>query len=102
MIQHLLEIIGTRVELAPDRDHHMGVETMQSFEPSIGVGKPLSVELVGTPGVFLPVLPVLNDVVERYLFLAEGLHYIQTFLSGLVALTRLPKTEGPGRHERRF
>ena len=73
---------------------------MQGLEPADRIRKAIGVKRVGPPGVALPVLPVLHDVVERDGAAAVFFNDIETLLRGLVALSRLPKTERPLRHQR--
>ena len=47
-----------------------------------------------------PVLPVLNDSVERHLQLAVFVHHAQQLGSTLITLLALPVTEGPQREHR--
>ena len=96
---HLFGVIGIGIELAPDRDHEMGVQVVDGLDPADGIGKAGGIELVRAPGVCAPVLPVLHDVVEGNLALAELLDHVEELVGGLVPLARLPQAEDPvGQH----
>ena len=77
----------------------MGVQVVDGLDPGDGIGKAGGIELVRAPGVGAPVLPVLHDVVEGDLALAELLDDIKRLVGGLVTLARLPEAEDPvGQH----
>ena len=75
---------------------------MERLDPGIRIGKALGIEFVRTPGIGTPVLPILHDVVEGNLPLAELPDHIERLIGCLVALPRLPQAEDPVRHHGRL
>ena len=99
---HLFGVFRIGIELAPDRDHQMRVGGVDGAGPAFGIGKARGIELMRAPGVRLPILPILHDVVEGNFALAELLDDVERLLRGLIALARLPEPEGPVGRYRSF
>ena len=77
----------------------MRVLGVDGVDPGDGVGKTGGIELVRAPCVGAPVLPVLHDVVEGDLALAELLDDVERLVGRFVSLARLPEAEDPvGEH----
>ena len=93
---------GICVELGPYADHDFGVQGMYGVYHSFRVGETLQVEFVASPGIFRPVVPVDDDVVERNSATAELAEYIQQFAAGIVFFAALPESHRPFGHDLRF
>ena len=78
----------------------MGILAVGGIHHSTAVGKVLRKEVHGVPQVVAaPILPVLDDAVERHVQLAVFVHHVEQFAAALVAFLRLPVAEGPkGEH----
>ena len=79
----------------------MGMESVYLLHHALGVREGGIQELDGVPvGVVAPVLPVLDDAVQRNLQLAVTAHDGDQFLSRGIALPRLQEAEVPKRIHR--
>ena len=95
------ELLGHGSEAGPDADHEVGMLLVYVLNHLLTVGKILRQEVHRVPQVVrAPVLPVLDDTVERHLqrtiLIDDGLR----FLSRLIALLRLPEAVRPQREHR--
>ncbi len=94
-------LLCLRTEACPDAYHEMGMLTVYLVNHLLSVKEVLVDELHGIPRVVgTPVLPVLNDAVERYLALAVAVYNVEQLLGRLVAFLRLPVAVGPQREHR--
>src|SRR6266545_3474586 len=66
--------------------------------PALRIRKTRGIKLVRTPLVFLPVKPVLHNVIKRNAAGAEAFQNVQTLLLRFVPLAALPHAKGPERH----
>ena len=73
----------------------MRVQSMKRVDPGCGIREARGIELVRTPRIDRPVLPVLHDVVEGNLPPPELPDHIQRLPGGFIALPRLPQAKGP-------
>ena len=83
------------VELRPYADHEAAAHLVHIVEHLLRIGIARGLEGVVAPRVELPVVPVLHDVVDRNLTLAELSQRLLDFSLRLVALAALPETEHP-------
>ena len=97
---HLVEVSGAGVEFRPYGNHETGSEGVYAVHHPLRVGIALRVEFVAAPGVVLPVLPVLDNVVKGYMAAAEALQHGKQLLLGSIALAGLPVAHHPLRHYR--
>ena len=88
-------MVRVRVELGPDADHEAAVHRVDVVQHLFRIRIAGRVELVAPPLVRQPVLPVLDDVVDRNLPLAELRERAHEFLLRGIALPALPEAEGP-------
>src|SRR5690606_11974426 len=95
-------VSSVRIELRPYRDHYACVEFMHPLDHSTRIGEVLIVEIVASPGVFRPVEPVQDDVVDRYPALAILFEDAYQFLLRGIALAALPESERPLRQQGRL
>jgi hypothetical protein len=75
---------------------------MQLFEHFFRPGIVVLVKLHRVPAVLSPVLPVLNQGINRDLSLAKLRCSVEDFLLAVVTLSTLPMTVGPFREQRCF
>ena len=68
---------------------------MYRVEHRLRIGIARGLKLVRAPLVLLPVVPVLHDVVTRYLALTELCQVLLYLTRGLIALTTLPEAQHP-------
>ncbi len=90
-----LVVLGGVVELGPYGDHEPAVHAVYTVEHCLWVGIAGSFEVVTTPRVDGPVVPVLYDVVHWDMEVAELLEVALDVLAALITLTALPETEHP-------
>ena len=97
---HFLERLGLRTERCPDADAHVGVLLVHLVDHILSAVKVGVEELHRVPVVVAaPVLPVLNDTVERNLQVTIFVHHLEQFLLRLVTLAALMETISPeGQH----
>src|ERR1019366_2871273 len=95
-------MFGAAIKFTPDADHQMRMAVVDGFDPTDGVGETHGIKSMAPPLIQAPVLPVLNDVVERNPALAEAVHHIKARLLGFVSLPALPEPECPLRDHHRL
>ena len=71
LLVYLLVVGSIAVELRPDGNHETTTHGMYRVEHRLRIGIASGLKLVRAPLVLLPVVPVLHDVVTRYLALTE-------------------------------
>ena len=87
---------GLWSETGPDADHEVGVLLVHLINHPLAVGVFLSQEIHGVPQVVrAPILPVLDDAIERNLQLTVFIDHTKQFRSTLVAFLALPETVSP-------
>ena len=67
----LLIVVNSVIELRPYGDHETAVHGMNTVEHGLRIRITRSLELMGTPRVERPVVPVLNNVVDGDMTLTE-------------------------------
>ena len=72
---------------------------MNSIDHSLWIRETLAVKLESTPLVIYPIVPVHHDIVDWKVTLAETRQCVKYLSLSLVALTTLPETEKPVRHD---
>ena len=97
-----LEMFGCRIEFRPYGNHHPSVHGVNRIYHCFRIGETCLVELVASPSVFGPVVPVKHDVVNRNPAVAEPFQGTQHFGLRIVFLTALPIPHRPFRHNRRL
>ena len=75
---------------------------MNSIDHSLWIRETLAVKLESTPLVIYPIVPIHNDIVDRKVTLAETSQCVKYLSLSLIALTTLPETEQPVRHDLRL
>ena len=98
----LLEVLRSRVEFRPDGNHHPPVHGVDGIDHRLRIGETRLVELVATPSVLGPVIPVEDDVVDRNLPVAEALERTEHLVLRVVFLAALPVAHSPLGHDRRL
>ena len=93
----LLVVIRIHVELRPYGDHETTVHLMNVIKHCLGSREARSLELMTTPLVFWPIVPVLHDIINRNLTVAELLQCSHNLILCLVTLPALPEAEHPFR-----
>ena len=94
-----LVMVRVGIEFRPDADHEATVHRVYVIEHLLGVGITCLVEFVASPLVVFPVLPVLDDVVDRDVATAQlSQRFHQLLLRG-IALAALPETQHPLGHD---
>ena len=88
------------IELRPNAYHEAAVHLMNVVEHLLRVRIARSLEGVVAPGVEFPVVPVLHDIVNRNMALAELSQSLLNLCLRLVSLAALPETEHPLRINR--
>ena len=89
-----------RTETCPYTDHEVCILAMyfldHSFSTMIGFGQ----EIHGIPKVVAtPILPVLDDTIQRHIVCTVPIHHFEQFLRSLIAFAALPIAECPqGEH----
>ena len=97
----LAELLRLWPEAGPDANHEVGVLCVYVLNHLRTVGKVLREEIHSVPQVVgTPVLPVLDDAVQRHLQLAVLIDDALRLGSTLVAFLRLPETVCPQREHR--
>ena len=99
---HHFELLGLLSEVGPDHEHGVCIQVMDAIEHLFRLGEAGVQELHGVPVVvvFAPVLPVLNDAVERDMELTVFLDDFEELGLRLVAFAALPEPERPERLHR--
>ena len=92
-----------RTETCPDTDHEVCILAMyfldHSFSTMIGFGQ----EVHGIPKVVAtPILPVLDDTIQRHIVGTVPIHHFEQFLRSLIAFAALPIAECPQREHGHF
>ena len=95
VLVEFLVVIGVAVKLRPDGNHKATTLLVHAVEHGLRIGEARRLKLVRAPLVLHPVVPVLHDVVDRNLALAELSECADDFIGGLVALTTLPEAQHP-------
>ena len=79
----------------------MLVHGVELIHHCLGIGVVALVKLHGVPAVLAPVLPVLDQGVNRKVAFAELHSNVQDFLLGMISLPALPESIHPlGKHRR--
>ena len=91
----LLVVVGIHVELRPHADHETSVHLVNAVQHGLGVGIARSLKLMAAPLVLGPVVPVLHNIVDGDVALAELAQRLLNLLRRLVALTALPEAQHP-------
>ena len=95
----LLKALGFGTEGCPDGDAHVGILLVNLVNHLLGAVEVGVEELHGVPVVVAaPVLPVLNDAIERNLQVTILVHHLEQFLLRLVAFAALMETVCPQGH----
>ena len=94
------EQIQTKMKMTVDDmlagvDHEATVHLMHRVEHGLRIKIARSLELMRAPLILGPVVPVLYDIVDRYMTLAELRQRTLDFILRLVTLTTLPETKHP-------
>ena len=98
LLVELAELLCLRTEARPDRDHDMGILLMHSIDHLLSIREGLADEVHGVPSVVAaPILPVLDDTIERNLKATVLVNHLEQLLLRLVAFAALPEAEGPER-----
>ncbi len=95
-----LVIVGIGVELRPHADHQTAVHRVDVVHHLFGIGIARLIEDVAPPLVVFPVLPVLDDVVDRDVAAAEFGERPDHFILRGIALPALPEAQHPFGHHR--
>ena len=66
---------------------------MDVIKHLLGIGITLSIELMASPLVRKPVLPILNDIVDRDIATSHFSESTDDFILGGIALPALPESE---------
>ena len=90
-----LVVIRVAIELRPYRDHEASMHLVNLIKHLLGIGIARSLELVRTPLILRPVVPVLHDIVDRNVALAELSQRAFNFIGSLIALAALPEAQHP-------
>ena len=98
----LLVVVDGIVELRPHADHEAAAHLMDIIEHALRIGEARSLKRMVAPRVQLPVVPVLHDVVDGNLALAELSERRHHLVLRLVALAALPEAHHPLRIDRRL
>ena len=96
----LFVVVGVTIELGPNGDHETSMHGVNAVEHCLGVWIARSLKLVTTPLVLGPVVPVLHDVVDGYMTLAELCEGLLDLARGLIAFATLPEAQHPLRVKR--
>ena len=88
-------MLGIDIELRPDANHETSMQAVYVVNHLLWVGVAGLVELMASPLVLFPIAPVLHNVVNRNLTVAELLKGADKFVLGLIALTALPESQCP-------
>ena len=96
----LLVVVNGVVELRPDRDHEAAVHLVHISEHLLRIGIARCLEGVVAPRIEFPIVPVLHDVINGNVALAELTQRLHNLLLRLVALAALPEAQHPFRIER--
>ena len=91
----LLVVVSIAIELRPYRNHEAAAHLVYTVEHGLRIGIAGRLKLMGAPLVLSPVVPVLNNVVDGDVTLAELRQVFQNLVLSLVALTALPETQHP-------
>ena len=100
-VQFLVVVNGV-VELRPHADHEAAAHLMNIVEHSLRIGEARSLKRMVAPRVQFPVVPVLHDVVDGNLALAELSQRRHHLVLRLVALATLPEAHHPLRVDGRL
>src|SRR5574344_794543 len=98
MCIEFLIIIGVAIEFGPYTDHEASVHLMYTVQHSLRVGIAGLVKLMTAPLVIFPVVPVLYDIINRNMALAEFAQCLFDITAGLITLATLPESQCPFRH----
>ena len=92
------ELLGLRPETCPDADHEMGMLAVDVVNHPPAVAEVLCKEVHRVPKIVgTPILPILDDAVERHLQFAVLVHHALRLSSTFVSLLRLPEAVCPQR-----
>ena len=91
----LLVIIGVAIELRPYADHESSMHLVNIVQHLLGIRIARSLKLMASPLVLGPVVPVLHDIIDRNMALAELSEGALDFILSLIALTTLPEAQHP-------
>ena len=95
-----LVVVGIAIELRPYRDHETSMHGVNRIEHSLWIRIARGLELMRTPLILGPVVPVLYNIVDRNMALAELSKGLLDLCGGLITLTTLPEAKYPLRIER--
>ena len=90
---------GSRTEWGPYGNHHAGIQSMYFVNHIFGTAESRVLEIHGIPEVVMsPVLPVLNDTIQRNPQLAILFHYSYCFFLTFISFFTLHEAITPQRH----
>ena len=96
LLVEFAELLRHGSEAGPDGDHEVGVLLMNIVDELLAAGEVLAREVHRVPHIVAsPVLPVLDDAVERHFESAILVNDALRLGCSLVAFFRLPEAEGP-------
>ena len=87
----LLVVVGIAIELRPNADHKASMHLVYIVQHLLGIGIARNLELVRAPLILGPVVPILYDIVDRNMTLAELSECTLDLILRLIALTTLPE-----------
>ena len=90
------------IEFRPYRNHHTSVHGMNGVDHSLRIRETILVEFMTSPGIFRPVIPVEDNIVNRNLTVAETFQCTKHFIRCIILFTALPESHCPFRHDRSF
>ena len=100
LIQFLIRLCH-RSKRRPDRDYSLGIHAMNILHHFLRIPKLPVQEFHGIPQIIsTPILPVLDDTVERNLQLTILVHHSYNLILTLIPFPTLPETISPKREHR--
>ena len=100
LLVELLVVLCLHIEFRPNGNHHAAIQIMDRVYHCLRIRETFRIELVSTPVILSPMAPVHHDIIDRNIPLTETLESLDHLGRCLVALTALPVSHSPFRHDR--
>src|SRR5882724_10902956 len=68
---------------------------MKDLDHAVGIGETGGIEVLASPVVLPPVVPVQDDIIQRDLSSPEFLYRVEYLILGLIPFPALPEAQGP-------